>query len=533
LKVFLKNAIILSAAGILSGIALFAAFPPYGLSFLAWVAMVPLLLTTAAKKPLVAFWVSWIWGCTFFLGIFTWILMVARYTYLHHAILIIYLGFYFAVFGVLYAVVSKNWGLVPASIAAPFIWITLEYIRSNLSFMALPWGLLAHSQYENTLIIQAAAVAGTAGVGFLIVAVNAAITLLLFQQIERLRVPGLDVPARIPPKKSTLTVGAVTAVLVAGSIFYGYSVISNPVGGKTIKVAVVQGNIEQWQKWDKKFAPLILSTYRNLTMTVAQDKPDLIIWPETATPKAINADPRLKKEVRKIAETAGTSLLIGSSQVYKFKKNDSKSAKVKNSAYLVPADPGLKISQQYAKILLFPFGEYLPYKKKIPWAYIDVPDVGNYIRGEDLTVFELPGCKFGVTICWENLFSNFVRQFVKNGAQFIVNLTNEAWFGRTGAPYQFVSMNVFRAVENRVYLIRCTNTGISCFIDPHGRIVNTVKDKKGREIFIRGVASSSITPLESDTIYTRFGDWFIGVSVAIVIAMIIYSFVKSIFGVGS
>lgn len=520
-----QNAIIAVALAILSGIILFAAFPPYDVAFLAWMAMVPLLLTITAKKPAFAFLLSWIWGCTFFLGIFSWILVVDGYTYLHHAIGVIYLGSYFAIFGLFFAVVSRYWRMVSAYAAAPFIWVSLEYLRSNLSFMALPWGLLAHSQYQNPIIIQVAAIAGTYGVSFLIVAVNAALAMLLYSWFVRLKVLKTELLAE-PTKTSTIAFGATVAALLLLTVAYGFTVISSPMEGKKIKVAVVQGNIEQWQKWDKRFAPLIMRTYSDLTMIVAKDKPDLIIWPETATPRAINTDPNLKKKVRNIAKSAKTFLLLGSSEVYKFKKNDPESTRVKNSAYLVPPDSRLKISQQYDKILLFPFGEYLPYKKKIPWSYINVPDVGNYIRGKEFTVFELPDFQFGVTICWENLFSDFVRQFVKRGAQFIVNMTNEAWFGRTGAPYQFVSMNIFRAVENRVFVIRCTNTGISCFIDPHGRVVDTVKDENGAEIFIRGVASSSIMPLKSNTIYTHFGDWLLWVSVPISIVFVLFSLVK-------
>jgi apolipoprotein N-acyltransferase len=425
----------------------------------------------------------------------------------------------------LFAAVSKSWGMVPASAAAPFIWILLEYLRSNLSFLALPWGLLAHSQYQNALVIQIASIAGTYGVSFLIVAVNAAGAALLYPWFVRQKIFNTESPLKSSKKSVTALAGA-SGALVLLTMLYGIREISSPIEGKEIKISVVQGNIEQSQKWDKKYAPLIMRTYSALTLAAAKDRPDLIIWPETATPRAMNTDPKLEKQIRKIAEAAGTPLLLGSSQVYKFKRNDPKAAKVKNSAYLVPADPRLKLSQQYDKIRLFPFGEYLPYKSKVPWSYIGVPDVGNYIEGKEHIVFTLPEFRFGVTICWENLFADFVRQFVKNGAQFIVNMTNEAWFGRTGAPYQFVSMNVFRAVENRVFVIRCTNTGISCFIDPNGRIINTVKDENGTEVFIRGVASGWVIPQNSNTVYTRYGDWFVWVSVLISILFLFFSLVN-------
>ena len=459
------------------------------------------------------------------MGVFAWILIIEKYTYLHHAILAVYLGSYFAVFGLLVAIIARFWGVIPASVAAPFIWVALEYLRSNLSFLALPWGLLAHSQYQVPVIIQAAAIGGTYGISFLIVLVNAALATLLLSWFDRRQFANSKRPAKLNRKWAISFAGMAIAIVLL-ALVYGSFMISRPLEGRKIKVAVVQGNIEQSQKWDKKFAPLIMSTYRDLTMTAAKDNPDLIIWPETATPRAINTDPKLETEVRRIAQSAGTYLLLGSSQVYKFKRNDPKSAKVKNSAYLVPPDPGLKINQQYDKIRLFPFGEYLPYKNKIPWDYINVPDVGNYIRGKEFKVFKLSDFQFSVTICWENLFADFVRQFVKAGAQFIVNMTNEAWFGQTSAPYQFVSMNVFRAVENRVFVIRCTNTGISCFIDPNGRIINTVKDENGTEVFIRGVASSWVIPQNPNTVYTRFGDWFVWVSVLVSICFLLFSLVN-------
>jgi len=513
------------AVSIFSGMALFAAFPPYSYSYLVWIGMAPFLLFLVGRKPFAAFLLSWIWGCTFFLGIFTWILNVVNYTYLHHAILIVYLGAYFAVFGLIFNIAARSRGMLSASVAAPFIWIALEYMRSNLSFMALPWGLLAHSQHQNHLIIQIAAIAGTHGVSMLIVAANVGLAMMIGCWMFRLN---LLKETKLPKltRKTTITFSAAVVALLIMSIAYGYSVISRPIEGRRIKVAVVQGNIEQWQKWDKKFAPLIMRTYKDLTLAAALDTPDFIIWPETATPKAINTDQQLFKEIREVAELAGTYLLLGSSQVYKFKKNDPKSAKVKNSAYLVPPDPQLKLNQRYDKILLFPFGEYLPYKKTIPWDYISVPDVGNYIRGKELVIFKLSDFQFSVTICWENLFSDFVRQFVKAGAQFIVNMTNEAWFGPSGAPYQFVSMNVFRAVENRVFVIRCTNTGISCFIDPNGRILNSVKDDNGKEVFIRGTASSEIVANNSSTLYTQFGDWLAWISVLLSVSFLLFSIAK-------
>ena len=524
-NVIFRKTVFSVVAVILSGILLFVAFPPYNLAFLAWIALVPLFLAITGRKPVVAFLLSFISGSIFFLGIFNWILVVGGYTYLHHAILAIYLGFYFAIFGGFFALVSRYWGMVPACVAAPFIWISLEYLRSNLSFLALPWGLLAHSQHQNLIIIQVASIAGAYGVSFLIVLANAALATLLYPWIIRRKIFKAESSER-PTRKSisSFAVAAVTLILL--SLVYGIFVLTSPIEGNQISVSVVQGNIEQLKKLDKKYAPLIIRTYEDLTLAAARSKPNLIIWPETATPKSINADPGLKKRVKHIAESAGAYLLIGSSHVFKFKRNVPKSAKVRNSALLVSSDPKAKILQQYDKIRLFPFGEYTPYKDKIPWSYIDVPELNNYIRGKEYTVFKLPDFQFSVTICWENLFPDHVRQFVREGAQFIVNITNEAWFGRTAAPYQFVSMNVFRAVENRVFVVRCANTGISCFIDPRGRVVDTVKDGQGSEIFVRGVLNGMIIPLNSNTIYTQLGDWLVWASILVSFVLLLFALFK-------
>ena len=142
---------------------------------------------------------------------------------------------------------------------------------------------------------------------------------------------------------------------------------------------------------------------------------------------------------------------------------------------------------------------------------IKTPDT-TLIPGKVFTIFETPDFRFGATICWESTFPDLVRQFVKKGAQFIVNMTNEAWFGDTEAPYQFLSSTVFRAVENRVYVVRCGNTGISCFIDPYGRIVDRVKDVNGKDVFVRGVLTGSVIPLDSKTFYTQHGDWLVWLS---------------------
>jgi apolipoprotein N-acyltransferase len=472
----------------------------------------------------------------FFWGIFRWIVGVPKQMLLQHAFLLIYLGSYFGFFGLTFNLIRSRAGMTAAFFAAPFIWVSLEYVRSNLSFLALPWGLLAHSQHQYLSVIQIASLAGTYSISFLILMVNAALASLVLALYESPRLSGKwypKIPPNLPlPKGGALqsrvskTLVATAASLIILTLIYGHITASTPITGKAIKLSLVQGNIEQAKKWDPRYASEIIAIYSELTQEALKDKPDLIIWPETATPGSISLNPELYAETENIVRKAATYLLLGSAQHQKFEEKGSMQLKYFNSAYLIHPGPGRTKNQRYDKIRLFPFGEYLPYKEIIPWSSIGVSESGNYLSGKEFTVFKHPTFRFGVTICWENVFPNLFRQFVMGGAECMINITNEARFGKTAAPYQLVSISVFRAIENKVFVIRCANTGVSCFIDPYGRIIDRLKDEKNKDIFVRGVMSGQITPLRSKTTYTRYGDWFVGMAMIISVGFLISSIFK-------
>ena len=515
---------------ILSSSFLILSFADFDLGFFAWIGLVPLFIAINGKRLIYGLLLSLVCGMLFFLGIFYWILVVPKYTLLHHALLAVYLGSYFGFFGLTLCFISRRLGSTPALFSAPFIWVSLEYIRGNLSFLAHPWGLLAHSQYQYPSVIQIASLAGTYGISFLIVLVNAAIASLILKNLPSpggrelrggeneplLVTPTLTLPCprgrEIFSGKERRALVALAAGSVVFTLLYGAFTTSRPIAGNRIKISLVQGNIEQSKKWDPRFAREIMQTYGQLTEEVSKDHPSLIIWPETATPGSITQNPWLYMEIRKIVKNTGTALLFGSAQHQKFREKETQKYKYSNSAYLIDPDSRSGKNQRYDKIRLFPFGEYLPYKEIIPWSLIKVSGLDSYTPGKEFTVFEHPNFRFGVTICWENVFPDLVRQFVKRGAQCIVNLTNEARFEKTAAPHQLVSMSVFRAVENGIYVVRCANTGVSCIIDPSGRIVERVKDERNDDIFVRGTMTGWIIPLDSKTIYTRYGDWFVWVA---------------------
>jgi apolipoprotein N-acyltransferase len=332
---------------------------------------------------------------------------------------------------------------------------------------------------------------------------------------------------KIPLKKGKKYLLAITASLFLFSLVYGYLTITNTITGSKVNISLVQGNIEQKKKWDPKYAREIMQIYAELTEEVSKDQPQMIIWPETATPGSISINPRLYIDLMGIVKKAETSFLVGSAQQQKFEGKGPVEFKFSNSAFLIHPVSGLA-KKKYDKIRLFPFGEYLPYKNIIPWSLINVRESGNYTEGREFTVFQTPDLRFGTIICWENLFPDLVRQFVKRRAQFIVNLTNEAHFAKTAAPHQLLSMSVFRAVENKVYVVRCANTGVSCIIDPYGRIVDRIKDDKGEDIFIRGTLTGYIIPMESNTIYTQYGDVLVWVALIVSITSIVFTAVTGL-----
>jgi len=474
-------------------------FPAPDLGWLAWISLVPLLVGISRKKPHYGFFLSFICGLVFFPGIGNWLFQVRGYRLLHHAIWGTYLAIYFGLFGLAFSFISRRWGVVPSLVASPFLWVSLEYIRSNMGFMAFPWGLLSHSQHQCPRIIQVASLAGNYGVSFLVAWVNAALAAVILIYFR-------SSPTKYSARHAAILV-VIGGALITSSFWYGHWIVSKQIVGNEIKVSVVQGNIGQEKKWESKYANSIMQTYADLTQEASRDRPDLIVWPEAATPRAITMDVRLYRQVRDIAAKAGTCLLLGSTHQDKIRIKDQVRFKYANSAFLISHDRK-DGDKKYDKIRLLPFGEYLPMKGVIPWSYVRIPDPGSYTSGQEFTVFECSHHRFGVTICWETIFPDLVRGFVNRGAQFLVNITNEAWFGKSAAPYQFLSMNVFRAVENRVYVVRCANTGISCFIDPCGRVVDRVKDQAGQDIFVQGILTKTIQAIDSKTIYTQFGDWF-------------------------
>jgi apolipoprotein N-acyltransferase len=479
------------ALACLSGLLLVASFPKFDVNWLVWIALVPLIVAIEHGGAGRAFVLANVTGVVFFVGVFEWIWQVPAYNVLDEALLGLYLAQYFACWALALRWLHGRIG-VPSMLLGPALWVVFEYLRSHAGFLSLPWMYLAHSQYRYPLLIQITSITGVYGVSFLIVLVNVAVADAIR---HREWTTWRAIPRSIP--------AAVAVVVIV--VVHGLAVLSAAPSGETLTVAAIQGNVPQNVKWDAAHRENTLQRYAELTREAARHQPALIVWPETAVPGDVEHDPRLLKPVRELAREVGIPLLVGTSEHAKFTKREYGS-RTYNSMVLL--DPDGRIAGAYRKIRLVPFGEYVPLQGYFTWPAAIASSMGDSVPGDAPTIFRIGDVGLAATICWENIFADLVRQFVRQGARIIVNATNEAWFEDSGAPRQFLAISVFRAAEHRVSVLRVANTGISAVIDPFGRIVQRLRSPDGRDVFVAGVLTASLPVSRATTFYTTHGDVF-------------------------
>ena len=512
-------------ASLLSGFLLVLAFPDSDVSWLAWVALVPLLLAILGARPRFGFIAGLLFGACFFTGVCRWVFEVSKYNISHHAIVSLILGLPLGLFGWIFAYLAQKRGPATAFVAAPFAWTAVEFVRSNLSFLSLPWGFLAHTQHQTHFIIQIASLTGAYGVSFLVATVNSALSAAAWALACRFKL--FHMPLLHASTRRTIT--AMLVVTIAAVVFvsaFGKFRLSMPLEGPQIRVSLVQGNIEQSKKWDPAYANYIVERYAELSREASKTRPDLIVWPEAATPGFVLSNLSLLKRISSLIRETQTPFLMGSTEYPKFKRSPDRPLHPGNTAIFF--SPEAKVLGQYSKIHLVPFAEHVPYANLIPWPRFIVPDNTKSYEalGREIVLFDLKGAKFGSLICWETIFPDLFRRVVKGGASFVVNITNEGWFKSPVIFQQYVAMNAFRAVENGVYLLRCANTGITCIIDPYGRVLNRVRDEKGNDIFLPGVLTGQIIPIEGGTVYTRHGDLLAWICIGCSIGFLLSAFLR-------
>lgn len=483
----------------ISGMMLTAAFPKVGLSLLAWFALVPLFVALRELTPKEAFRIGMIAGIVHYLSLLYWVVFTMRtYGFLpwwQCVSLLVLLAAYLSLYHGLFAMALTRLCQKPGHMVllAPVIWVALEYIRSFL-LTGFPWGIVGYSQFNRLHIVQISDMFGVYGVSFLVVLFNASVyVLLLFAAQKKWRGYPVD-------RQPALLAVILPLFLIGLGLVYGTlqirAVDEAMAGAPSPRVAVIQGNIDQARKWDPAFQISTTKKYVDLTLAAAVRHPDLVVWPETATPFYFEASPKLSRLVTDAVRQAGVHLLVGSPSV----QGTPGSHAYYNSAYMVAPDGSA--TGRYDKVHLVPFGEYVPLKQVLSFVGKMVAQVGDFSSGEKgrTLAWGEDHPSLGVQICFEIIFPGLSRSLVKNGAGLLVNLTNDAWFGESGAAYQHFSMAVFRAVENHRSLVRCANTGISGFVDPAGRIVASTG------LFEDAVVVHDVPSLTETTIYTRVGD---------------------------
>jgi apolipoprotein N-acyltransferase len=456
---------------------------------LAWIALVPLLLVLASGNSVPhVIASSYIAGLVFFAGTCYWI---TETMYIYGglttwmafgvcALFTILFALYFVLFGLALRLALSKFG-ARGLLFAPPIWVTVELLRSWL-FSGFPWMLSGYALAPFSGILQMVTWTGVYGLSFLATAVSSAIAYgIVKRKIQWIAVSAL--------------------VIAAGWLLPVFDAVPP---GDPIPVRLVQTNISLNQPWTKPDADLLLDELVQLS-TRNDSKPNLIVWPETPAPFYME-DAGFRGRIQEIVRKTGAYLLVG--------YIDAAEEGPSNSAALLNPN-GERISR-YDKMHLVPFGEYVPLKQLLFFAESLTRQVGEFIPGTDYATGTVNGHKVSTIICYESIFPNLVRQFMNRGSELIMLITNDGWFGQSSAPYQHLRMGVVRAVENRRYMVRTANTGISAIIDPYGRI--EAKTPIGVRTILDGTAH-----FRSDrTFYTRYGDVFAYANVIAVMVMLVW-----------
>jgi len=463
---------------------------------LAFIALVPLLYVIATVRRREAFIYALLSGFVFFLGLVFWLIHVSLFGMFFVASVC---SLYWGLFGIgahmiINASESKKGGfdyksILTHTLALAACWVSIEYIRAEIPYVNFGWALLAYSQSFNSAFIQIANMLGAYGVSFFVVLCNG----FIFYAVHTFKGP-----------RKTFLFCFVDLLLILIVVYsYGFMQLNVPQNGKQLRVGVVQANIPQALKWNPAFKDEIINTYVKLIEFISYDEPDLVVLPEAAYPGNFVTEfthSRMNTAVKDL----GRATLVGGIRFLDYEHEY-------NSAFLLSKKG--TIEGFYDKINLVPFGEYIPFKivfdllglTKVAYSL----GVSDFSRGEKYTVFPLTiddkKFYFSTLICFEDVFPYLARRFVDAGAEFLVVITNDAWFGKTAAAHQHMQASIFRAVENNCYVVRAANTGVSGFISPRGKVLNTVSDKNGEEIFVVGGVSRPLLIAKRRTFFQYGG----------------------------
>jgi len=520
---------------IFSGLLLGFSFPPFHFGWLAFVGFVPLIFATDKAENYrqvlkLSYFAFLVFNMIVIYWIGGWTKESDPFLMIGGAALVLCHPLFFTIPMLVYHFVRKRLAKISIFLF-PFLYLSFEHLHSTTE-VAFPWLTIGYSQSYNLADIQFASFTGLFGLSFQILLVNCFVYFALATWLSESVTPvDYHKRDRIRIAASLLVV---IALIIAPEIYGDVTLNSSR---KTeypdkLKVAIIQPNIDPYAKWNGDIDQ-IMQIYEKETYKLESDKADLVVWPETAIPIYILL-PQLsyyRNSLQTFLDTTNTSLLSGLPLAHYYSDNDSvepsshydefvhKYYDAYNGAALF--EPHSDVRQTYGKIILVPFGERIPYADAVPFLIKPLSwgvGISNWARGKDTTVFKLRnGITFSTVICYESVFPNYVRQFVKKGADFLVIITNDGWYGKSSGPYQHAAYAVLRAVENRRAIVRAANTGISEFIDPYGRFIGNQT-----KLDERTVLTASIPISHQMTFYSEHGDWIAHVAEVVSFGVILF-----------
>ncbi|MFH1450206.1 MAG: apolipoprotein N-acyltransferase [bacterium] len=505
---------------ILSGYLAVLSLPPYSLSLFAYLFLIPFLFSLQGQNLPQSFLLGSLQGLTFSLGLLFWIKI---YHPLALLFLCLYLSLFSGVFGFLYSWIKKNisklhllslplsWTKKNISklhfLIIPLLWVLIEDLRSS-GTLGFPWGVIGYSQSKNTTLIQIADLVGVFGISFMVILVNSLLFEVMTKKLE---------------KKYLLVIPLIFLFL---TIYGKIRLREDFIPARNLKVSIIQANIDPdwYDSWNKHKNEVLNDLLQSSKKAVAEYHPDLIIWTETALHNLWELNPDIRNAVLNLAKEGNVNLLIGIPCVKSGKKGDQ----YFNSAFLISKKG--EILGRYDKVHLVPFGEMIPFedtfnklKKLLPFLPSLrelLPMVGDFSPGKGfypLSFYhqDYQIVKAGVSICFEDIFGYIAKDFINHQANFMVNITNDAWSKNVSAHLQHFEMAIFRAIEGRCFLVRAGNSGISALINPYGVV------EKSLSVYQKGILHGEISTSAFKTFYSQYGDIFAhGCSLLTVILLI-------------
>jgi apolipoprotein N-acyltransferase len=479
-----------------SGATLALSFPNYNLPLLAWFAVGMLVLASAGAHPFESLLYGFLHGLVFYPVCLPWIAVVMhQYGNVDPwmsggivSLIGIAGGIVCSIFSLCVALAARKSAAL-ACLLAPFLWVSLEFLRTHLPIIGFPWNLTGYAASGSLALLQLTPVTGIYGLSFLIAAYS---SLLAYAVI-----------VRTPHAWKSVIVATVVLILVAAG--GGYLV---PKQTPRFTAHLVQTNFPQSEQYPTRWLEIHSSELRDLehiSVDAAKKSPGLIVWPEVPAPFTFQ-EPIFAALATSIARDSGSDFLVG---VFDMKRDPHGQWLYYNTAVLL--NPSGQRTFAYDKIHLVPFGEYVPLRNWLTFANKLTADISDFTAGSTYGVGHLgsvetkvpsAGQTFGVFICYEAIFPGEIRQFAANGAQLLINVSNDGWFGRSAAPAQHVMMARVRAVESRRWLLRDTNNGYTVSVDPYGRVIASMATDIRGELDAPYDFRSDLTP------YVRFGDWF-------------------------